>query len=269
MGEPGGVRNPFDSDPAARRYADGRPYYHRSALDLAREQREIGSAKLALDVGCGTGLSARAASDLAEHVVAVDPSAAMLRAARRHPRVGYLIAAAERIPLGEAVADLATAGGAFHWFDQPAVRAGRARPRPARRRHPGRLQRFLPRPAGRAARLRNLAHRVLPAAVPVTDPPRPVRSRRRANGRVRRDHLGRARVRRPAHPVRPRGLPAQPEQRRRRDRVRPDQRRGTPEPDPSRDPQLLRPGRPSRRHLRHAGLDCSSPLLVHRPTLAL
>jgi SAM-dependent methyltransferase len=127
MGEPGEVRNPFDSDPAARRYASARLYYHRSALDLAREQREMGPVKLALDVGCGTGLSTRAVSDLAEHVVAVDASAAMLRAAVRHERVGYLVAVAERIPLGDAVADLATVGAAFHWFDQPAALAELAR----------------------------------------------------------------------------------------------------------------------------------------------
>ena len=127
MSEVGGVRNPFDSDPAARRYAAARLYYHRSALDLAREQQEIGPAKLALDVGCGTGLSTRAVSDLAERVVAVDASAAMLRAAQRHARVGYLVAVAERIPLGDAVADLATVGTAFHWFDQPSALAELAR----------------------------------------------------------------------------------------------------------------------------------------------
>ena len=121
------MRNPFDSDSAACRYTGARPYYHRSALDLARAQQEIGPAELALDVGCGTGLSARAASDLAARVVAVDVSAAMLRAAQRHARVGYLAAAAERIPLRDAVADLATVGGAFHWFDQPPALAELAR----------------------------------------------------------------------------------------------------------------------------------------------
>jgi len=87
MSEPGGVRNSFDSDQAARRYARARPYYHGSALRLAVRQQEIGPARLAVDVGCGTGLSARAVRDLADRVVGIDLSAAMLRTARRHPGV--------------------------------------------------------------------------------------------------------------------------------------------------------------------------------------
>jgi SAM-dependent methyltransferase len=121
MSEHGGVRNPFDSDQAARRYARARPYYHRSALRLAARQQEIGPARVAVDVGCGTGLSARAVRDLADRVVGIDVSAAMLRAARRLPGVCYLVGTAERIPLGDAAADLATVGGAFHWFDQPSA----------------------------------------------------------------------------------------------------------------------------------------------------
>jgi ubiquinone/menaquinone biosynthesis C-methylase UbiE len=121
MSEPGEVRNPFDSDQAARRYARARPYYHRSALRLAARQQQIGPARVAVDVGCGTGLSARAARDVADHVIAIDVSAAMLRAAKRYSRVCYLAAAAESIPLGDSSADLATVGAAFHWFDQPSA----------------------------------------------------------------------------------------------------------------------------------------------------
>jgi SAM-dependent methyltransferase len=127
MSEHGGVRNPFDSDQAARRYAGARPYYHRSALDLAMTQQPIRTARLAIDVGTGTGLSAVAAADLADHVVAIDASAAMLRTARCLPGVRYLVAAAERIPVRDGAADLATVGGAFHWFDQAAALAELAR----------------------------------------------------------------------------------------------------------------------------------------------
>jgi ubiquinone/menaquinone biosynthesis C-methylase UbiE len=127
MTEHGGVSNPFDSDQAARRYVRGRPYYHRVALDLAMGLQPIGAARVAIDVGCGTGLSARAVSDVANRVIAIDASAAMLRSAQRHAAIRYLVAAAERIPVGDGVADLATVGGAFHWSDQRAAFAELAR----------------------------------------------------------------------------------------------------------------------------------------------
>lgn len=121
------MSNPFDSGPAAQRYAHARPYYHRSALGLATRQLGIAHARLAVDVACGTGLSTRAVLELADHVIALDASAAMLAAAQPHPRARYLRASAERIPLRDASADLATVGAAYHWFDQPRALAELAR----------------------------------------------------------------------------------------------------------------------------------------------
>jgi SAM-dependent methyltransferase len=121
------VANPFDSDPAARRYARARPYYHRVALSLAARQLGISRARLAVDVGCGTGLSTRAVLELAERVIAIDASAAMLHAAQPQSRARYLLATAEQIPVRDAVADLATVGAAFHWFDQARAVAELAR----------------------------------------------------------------------------------------------------------------------------------------------
>jgi SAM-dependent methyltransferase len=121
------VSNPFDSDPAARRYTHARPYYHRSALGLAARQLNISHARLAVDVACGTGLSTQAVLELADYVIAIDASHAMLRAAQPQSRARYLVAAAERIPLRDASADLATVGAAFHWFDQPRAFAELAR----------------------------------------------------------------------------------------------------------------------------------------------
>jgi len=113
------VSNPFDSDPVARRYAHARRYYHRSALDMATSQLGISHVSLAVDVACGTGLPTRAVLELADCVIAIDASHAMLRAAQPKSRDRYLVAAAERIPLHDAAADLATVAAAFHWFDQP------------------------------------------------------------------------------------------------------------------------------------------------------
>jgi SAM-dependent methyltransferase len=121
------VKNPFDSEPVARHYAHARPYYHRSALSLAARQLGISHARLAVDIACGTGLSTRAVLELADRVVALDASYAMLRAAQPQPRARYLVAGAERIPLRDAAADLATVAAAFHWFDQPRAFAEIAR----------------------------------------------------------------------------------------------------------------------------------------------
>jgi SAM-dependent methyltransferase len=121
------VSNPFDSDPAARRYVQGRLYYHGSAVELAATQLGINRAALAIDVGCGTGLSTRAVLGLADRVIAIDASHAMLRAAPHQSGAGYLVAAAERIPVRDGAADLATVGTAFHWFDQPRAFAELAR----------------------------------------------------------------------------------------------------------------------------------------------
>jgi SAM-dependent methyltransferase len=121
------VSNPFVSDAVARRYAHARPYYHGTALALAAEQLGIKRARVAIDVGCGTGLSTRAVAALADRVIAIDTSPAMLRTARRRRCVHYVVAAAERIPVRDATADLATVGAAFHWFDQPKVFAELAR----------------------------------------------------------------------------------------------------------------------------------------------
>ena len=121
------MSTPFNSDPVARRYAHARPFYHRSALALAARQLGISHVRLAIDVACGTGLSTQALLEIADNVIAIDASAPMLRAARPRPRARYLVAAAEQIPLGDAAADLATVGAAFHWFDQPRACAELAR----------------------------------------------------------------------------------------------------------------------------------------------
>lgn len=112
------VTNPFDSVPVARRYASGRLYYHRAAVELAAGRLGIGRARLALDLGCGTGLSTRAVRERADQVVAVDTSVAMLGAAEALADVCYVAAGAEQLPLRDASVDFATVGAAFHWFDQ-------------------------------------------------------------------------------------------------------------------------------------------------------
>lgn len=112
------VINPFDNEPTARRYAGARPFYHGVALKLAMSRLGLGRVPLAVDLGCGTGLSSRALREWADHVIALDASAAMLAAAEPLEGVRYAMARSEQLPLPGSAVPLATAGAAFHWFDQ-------------------------------------------------------------------------------------------------------------------------------------------------------
>lgn len=111
----------FEGREAARRYARHRPDVHTTVVRSIRVT--LGPpvpATRALDVGCGTGQSTRALAEIAERVIGVDISRGMLAEAREEggERVGYLPAAAERLPFASGAFDLVATGLAYHWFDQ-------------------------------------------------------------------------------------------------------------------------------------------------------
>jgi len=103
----------------AGRYAAGRPYVHHVAG--SEILRRCGHVARAVDIGSGTGLSARALLGGADVVVGVDPSAEMLGAAFRHASIRYVAGSAEQLPLLAGSFDLATLGSAFHWCDRQAM----------------------------------------------------------------------------------------------------------------------------------------------------
>lgn len=75
-----------------------------------------------LDVGAGTGALARAFADAGAAVTALDPSAPMLREARRlEPRLVCAVGRAEAHPFAEGTFDLVSAGTCWHWFDRAAA----------------------------------------------------------------------------------------------------------------------------------------------------
>lgn len=110
--------NHFAVPGVAVRYVAGRPYVHHVAA--GEILRKCGRVKSAVDVGSGTGLSARALLGCADAVVGVDPSVEMLGAAFRHANIHYIAGAAEQLPLAGSF-DLATMGSAFHWCDRQAA----------------------------------------------------------------------------------------------------------------------------------------------------
>jgi ubiquinone/menaquinone biosynthesis C-methylase UbiE len=111
--------NPFASDVAARLYTEGRPDYSRLAAGIIRRITGIESpVECAVDVGSGTGISTMAIASLAETVVGIEPSKAMLERAIPADNVSYHIGSAEQLPVEDQSCDLLSVGSALHWFDQ-------------------------------------------------------------------------------------------------------------------------------------------------------
>ena len=121
MTDPPARTNYFAPPTAAVRYARGRHFFHPLVIERAREflslARPVG---LALDVGCGTGLSAVALKRIAARVVGVDASRAMVARAPREPGISYVVARAERLPFGADAFELLTLSQVFHWLDRAA-----------------------------------------------------------------------------------------------------------------------------------------------------
>lgn len=112
-------KNPFATEDAAEFYAAGRPDYSRFVTEITRQLTSIsGKVPVAVDVGSGTGISTMALPPLAESVIGVEPSSAMVDRAVQAPNVEYRIGTAEDLPVQTDSCDLVGVGSALHWFDQ-------------------------------------------------------------------------------------------------------------------------------------------------------
>lgn len=100
-------------------YAKSRPPVHRLIVEQA--WHSLGRKKpfvLALDVGCGAGLSTRALAGFAEHSIGLEPAESMLRwSSELVPEAYFLVGAAERLPLRTSSLDLIAAAGSMNYVD--------------------------------------------------------------------------------------------------------------------------------------------------------
>jgi len=115
--------NPFATASMAEGYARARPPLH--AHIFKRIVALLGGtvhAEVALDLGCGSGLSTRPLHAVARRVVGVDPVAPMLSLARAvSPQSAFIAARAEAVPLRSASVDLIAAAGSLNYADPPAA----------------------------------------------------------------------------------------------------------------------------------------------------
>ena len=103
-------------DAVADSYDRSRPDYPMEAVDLLVRLLRLHPGRTLLDVGAGTGKLSRLVAARGARVVAVEPSAAMVRRAAGGGVV-TVRGLAEALPVRAHAVDAACAASAFHWFD--------------------------------------------------------------------------------------------------------------------------------------------------------
>jgi SAM-dependent methyltransferase len=121
----GGVTQIFSSK--VTDYVASRPDYPAALFEALRVQCHLQPGATVVDVGAGTGLLTRGLLELGCQVWAIEPNAAMRRAADQDlaswPAYRSAPGTAESLPMADSSADLITAAQAFHWFDVDRARA--------------------------------------------------------------------------------------------------------------------------------------------------
>ncbi|HEV3258970.1 MAG TPA: class I SAM-dependent methyltransferase [Gemmataceae bacterium] len=108
-------------------YAQCRPGYPDEALDFIVERCGLGSESVLVDVGCGTGISARLFARRGVPIIGIEPNAEMRAQAEDValppglPAPVYRAGRAEATGLPATTAAAVLAAQAFHWFDPDAA----------------------------------------------------------------------------------------------------------------------------------------------------
>jgi SAM-dependent methyltransferase len=110
----------YGEDWLADGYATSRPPVHSQILDRVAFLQSVRRIDLALDIGCGAGISTIALMQrgIGNHVLGIDPSHAMIRTAKRHVEgASFVLASAEDLPVLSGTVGLLTAAGSLNHAD--------------------------------------------------------------------------------------------------------------------------------------------------------
>lgn len=109
--------NPFSN--LAAGYATARPPVHPLVIGMAARLLDLQDrVDLAIDIGCGSGLSTRPLGLLARRRVGLEPAESMLRwAPQVCPEACFVAGRAEQLPFRGRAADLLTAAGSLNYAD--------------------------------------------------------------------------------------------------------------------------------------------------------
>jgi SAM-dependent methyltransferase len=118
-----GAPLPFQPDrfrTAAAHYLAGRPVYAPRLIARVAAQVGLSPAHRLLDLGCGPGQLAAAFAPMVREVIALDPSADMLAAARAWmpANVGLVQGSSYDLNRAFGPVHLVTMGRSFHWMDR-------------------------------------------------------------------------------------------------------------------------------------------------------
>jgi SAM-dependent methyltransferase len=117
----------YDREGFAARYDRFRPRPPRALLDVLCRYARVERPALVVDLGCGTGLSTRAWSGVAERAIGIEPNPAMLAAAEPAADVEYREAYAQETGLDDGCADIVTCSQSLHWMEPEPTFAEAAR----------------------------------------------------------------------------------------------------------------------------------------------
>jgi ubiquinone/menaquinone biosynthesis C-methylase UbiE len=120
-------------DSAGLPFAEAAPYYEfrapyaPQALVFVRDAFLLDAASKALDLGCGPGTIAIPLSRMVGHVLAIDPSEAMLAQGRLRAKetgrsnIDWVCTRAEDLVADPGTFNVVTLGQSFHWMDRDVV----------------------------------------------------------------------------------------------------------------------------------------------------